>query len=168
MHGNHLPNPNHFQRHETADWAAGGGEEEDIGMNSADAYTPEPLIWNGLSDQLSGWKDHLRSDRFWVMLLDNVKASARVRDVVAKAVVWLEMKGLADQAKKLDDAVQATREAVFACRQAMAAHGPSKAKDIAEIQSLRDAWVASVENLRGVVDQVMAEVPPEIWEGIDG
>ena len=137
-------------------------------MNALDVYKPEPLAWRGLPDVLSEWAESLRMDGFWVMLLDNVKASARVRDVVAKAVVWLEMKGMADRAKKLDDAVQTVRETVFACRQAMVAHGPSKAKDVPEVQALRDTWVAAVENLRAVVEQVMAEVPPETWEGIDG
>lgn len=58
---------------------------------------------------------------------------------MAKAVVWLEMKGVAEQTQRLDDAVQSMREAVFACRQAMAARGPSKAKDVPEVHSLRDA-----------------------------
>jgi soluble cytochrome b562 len=102
------------------------------------------------------------------MLLDNVKASERVRDVVMKAVVWLEMKDFPNEAQRLDDAVQSMREAVFACRQAMAAHGPSKAQDVPEVRGLRDAWVAAVENLRTVVEQVMADVPYEVWEGIDG
>jgi len=106
-------------------------------MNAPDVYEPELLMWRDLSDAMSSWIESLRSDRFWVMGLDNVKASGRVRDSVAKAVVWLEMKGLADQAKKLDDAGQAMREAVFNCKQAMTLYGPSKAKDIAEVQALR-------------------------------
>lgn len=137
-------------------------------MNKADAYNPVPLTWRDLPDALSRWVESLRCDRFWVMLLDNVKASARVRDAVAKAVVWLEMKGFSQEAQRLDEAVQSMREAVFACRQAVAAHGPSKAKDVPEVWELRDAWVAAVENLRIVVEQVMFDVPPEVWEGIDG
>nr|MBC8255047.1 hypothetical protein [Ardenticatenia bacterium] len=85
-----------------------------------------------------------------------------------KAVIWLEMKRLPEPALRLDGAVQAMREAVFACRQAMALYGASKAKTMSEVQSLREAWIASVENLRAVVDRVMAESPPETWEGIDG
>jgi hypothetical protein len=131
-------------------------------------YSPVPLTWRDLPDALPQWVESLRSDRFWVMLLDNVKASERVRDVAMKAVVWLEMKGLAEQAQRLDDAAGAMREAVFACRQAMAAHGPSKAQDAPEVQELRDAWVAAVENLRIVVEQVLSDMPPEVWEGIDG
>lgn len=137
-------------------------------MSAPNIYNPVPLTWRDLPDALSRWVESLRSDRFWVMLLDNVKASSRVRDAVAKAVVWLEMKGLAEQAQRLDDAVQSMREAVFACRQAMAAHGPSKAQDVPEVRGLRDAWVAAVEHLRAVVEQVLADVPPEVWEGIDG
>ncbi len=137
-------------------------------MNALDVYKPEPLAWRGLPDVLSEWAESLRTHGFWVMLLDNVKASERVRDAAMKAVVWLEMKGMADQAKKLDDAVQAMRETVFACRQAMAAHGPSKAKGMPEVQALRDTLVAVVEKLRSVIEQVMAEVPLETWEGIDG
>jgi hypothetical protein len=137
-------------------------------MNDPEVYKPALLAWRDLPDALSRWIESLRSDRFWVMLLDNVKASERVRDVAMKAVVWLEMKGLAEQAQRLDDAVQSMREAVFACRQAMAAHGPSKAKGVPEVRELRDAWVAAVENLRAVIEQVMANVPPEVWEGIDG
>jgi len=137
-------------------------------MNSPDVYKPERIVWGGLPDAMGPWVQSLRSDRFWVMLLDNVRASERVRDVAMKAVVWLEMKGLPDQAQKLDDAVQSMREAVFACRQAMAAHGPSKAQDVPEVQARRDAWVAAVEHLCAVVGQVMADVPPEVWEGIDG
>lgn len=60
------------------------------------------------------------------------------------------------------------REAVFACRQAMAAYGPSEAKGVPEVGQLRDAWGAAVEHLRAVVEQVLADVPPEVWEGIDG
>lgn|GEM_PF-6252959 len=131
-------------------------------------YSPVPLTWRDLPDALSRWIESLRSGRFWIMLLDNVKASERVRDVVMKAVVWLEMKDFPNEAQRLDDAVQSMREAVFACRQAMAAHGPSKAQDVPEVRGLRDAWVAAVENLRTVVEQVMADVPYEVWEGIDG
>ena len=137
-------------------------------MNALDVYKPEPLAWRGLPDVLSEWAESLRTDSFWVMLLDNVKASARVRDAAMKAVVWLEMKSMAEQAQKLDDAVQAMRETVFACRQAMAAHGPSKAKGMPEVQVLRDAWVVATEHLRTVVEQVLADVPPGTWEGIDG
>jgi hypothetical protein len=137
-------------------------------MNDPEVYKPALLTWRDLPDALSRWVDSLRSDRFWVMLLDNIKASERVRDAVAKAVVWLEMKGFPNEAQKLDVAVQSMREGVFACRQAMATHGPSKAKDAPEVQELRDAWVAAVEHLRAVVEQVMADVPSEVWEGIDG
>ena len=137
-------------------------------MNSPDVYKPERIAWGDLSDAMGPWVQSLRSDRFWSMLLDNVKASERVRDAAMKAVVWLEMKRLPDQAQRLDDAVQSMREAVFECRQAMAAHGPSKAKDLPEVRELRDAWVAAVEHLRTVVEQVMADVPSEVWEGIDG
>jgi hypothetical protein len=137
-------------------------------MNKADAYNPVPLRWRDLPDALSRWVESLRCNRFWVMLLDNVKASERVRDAVMKAVVWLEMKGFYNEAQKLDDATQAMREAVFACRQAMAAHGPSKAQDVPEVRGLHDAWVAAVEHLRTVIEQVLSDVPPEVWEGIDG
>ena len=137
-------------------------------MNVPHPYKPEPLRWRDLPSVTRAWIDSLRSDRFWGMLLDNVKASERVRDAAMKAVVWLEMKGFPSEAQRLDNAVQAMREAVFACRQAMAAHGPSKAKDVPEVRQLRDAWVEAVENLRAVVEQVLADVPPEVWEDIDG
>ena len=137
-------------------------------MNAPNAYNPVPLTWRDLPDALSRWVESLRCDRFWVMLLDNVKASERVRDVAMKAVVWLEMKGFPSEAQRLDEAAGAMREAVFTCRQAMAGHGPSKAKDAPEVRQLRDAWVAAVEYLRAVVEQVMADVPPATWEGIDG
>jgi hypothetical protein len=137
-------------------------------MNGPDVYQPDPLAWRDLPRASVPWVESLRSDRFWVMLLDNVKASARVRDAVTKAVVWLEMKGLTDQAKELDEAVQAMREAVFGCRQAMAAYGPSKAKDVPEVQARREAWVASVGNLCSIAEQVVAAVPSETWEGLDG
>ena len=137
-------------------------------MSSSDLYRPEFLMWRDLHAAMGAWIESLRSDRFWIMLLDNGKASERVRDTAMKAVVWLEMKGYSNQAKELDDAVQAMREAVFACMQAMALHGPSRAKDVPEVQALRNIWVEKVENLRTVVERVMADVPPEVWEGIDG
>jgi len=145
-----------------------------------DFYSEEPVVDTPLFEKpneslqpgptdlpfhLRIWQESLQSDRFWVTLLDNVKVSGRVRDTVTKAVVWLEMKGMAEQAKRLDDACQAMREAVFNCKQAMTLYGPSKAKDIAEVQALR---VASVENLQNVAEQVIADVPPETWEGING
>jgi hypothetical protein len=136
-------------------------------MNGSVVYKPEPLAWRDVPDVLTAWAESLRSDRFWVMLLDNVKASARVRDAVAKAVVWLEMKEMAGQANVLDDAAQAMRRSVFACRQTMVDHGPSQAKDVPEVQTLRDAWVESVEHLRSVVVRTMGEVPAGRWEGID-
>jgi hypothetical protein len=137
-------------------------------MNAPNAYNPVPLTWGDLPDALSRWIESLRCDRFWGMLLDNVKASERVRDAVMKAVVWLEMKGLADHARNLDDAVQAMRQAAFACRNPVMLHGPSHAQYGNEVQARRDAWVAAVEHLRAVIEQVMADVPPATWEGIDG
>jgi hypothetical protein len=50
----------------------------------------------------------------------------------------------------------------------MAAYGLSKAQDVPEVRGLRDAWVAAVEHLRAIVEQVMTDVPPDVWEGIDG
>ena len=137
-------------------------------MNSPDVYKPERIAWGDLSDAMGPWVQSLRSDRFWSMLLDNVKASERVRDAAMKAVVWLEMKGLPDQAQRLDDAVGAMREAVFACKNPVMLHGPSHAQYGHEVQARRDAWVAAVEHLRAVVEQVMTDVPPDVWEGIDG
>ena len=137
-------------------------------MNAPDVYRPEPLTWRDLPDTLTLWAESLRSDRFWVMMLDNVKASARVRDAAAKAVVWLEMKCQSELARRLDDAVQAMREAVFACQKPIFLCGPSHAEHGPKVQALRNAWAASVENLRAAIEQVIADVPPETWEGIDG
>jgi hypothetical protein len=137
-------------------------------MNDPEVYKPALLTWRDLPDALSRWVDSLRSDRFWVMLLDNVKASERVRDAAMKAVVWLEMKGLADHARTLDESVQAMPQAAFACRNPVMLHGPSHAQYGNEVQARRDAWVAVVEHLHAVVEQVMADVPPEVWEGING
>lgn len=137
-------------------------------MNRPHLYKPDPLRWRDLPNVTKAWMESLRSDRFWVMLLDNVKASERVRDVAMKAVVWLEMKGLADHARTLDESVQAMRQAAFACRNPVMLHGPSHAQYGNEVQARRDAWVAAVEHLHAVVEQVMADVPPEVWEGING
>lgn len=137
-------------------------------MNALDVYKPEPLKWGRMPAALSGWEESLRADRFWGMLLDNVKASARVRDAIERSVVWLEMKRLPLPASRLDDAVQTMREAVFDCQQQMTLHGPSKSKTVARVQALREAWIASVGNLRAVVDRDMADLPPATWEGIDG
>ena len=137
-------------------------------MSSPDVYKPERIAWGNLPDAMGPWVQSLRSDRFWGMLLDNVKASERVRDAAMKAVVWLEMKGLADHARTIDDAVQAMRQAAFACRNPVMLHGPSHAQYGNEVQARRDAWVAAAEHLRAVVEQVLADVPSEVWEGIDG
>ncbi|HQL72606.1 MAG TPA: hypothetical protein PLD58_05465 [Phycisphaerae bacterium] len=161
-------------------WAVPMHDPETNSIKHWDFYGEEPVVETPLFHKpierqsvpiqdfafhLQVWENALRSDAFWGSILENAKASARVRDAVAKAVVWLEMKGFADQAKQLDDACQAMREMTYRCTHQPDIH---RRGDDPGCQALRDEWAESVKKLRTMVEQVMAHVPRESWEGFNG
>lgn len=117
-----------------------------------------------LMEHVNRWKKSAQSDAFWETSVEHVWWTQRLRDEAKGIIVWLELRGLEEQASRLDERMSDFREAIWEFEHAC--EGTYPPEDWA-CQEQREEMIDKAGWVVGTAEDLNDEVDERVWEGYD-
>ena len=134
------------------------------GICMSDYTSKYPLL--ALMDTLHGWAKGVRHEDFWHEgnSADYVNAIEDVRRQAKGLIVWMELKGLEEEAIRLEAKMEEFREAVWNFQHACD-YASEYPPDDDDCNKHREEMAERAEYVAGCAEDLNDEIDSSIWEG---
>ena len=119
-----------------------------------------PLL--ALMEDVNRWGRSTQSEHFWRAIGDHLLWAGQLRDEAKGIIVWLELKGLEEEASRLDEAMSNFREAVWEFEDLCRDTYPP---DDFRCRQRRGQLIEDASCVADVAEELDDEVPATAWEG---
>ena len=130
----------------------------------SDYVSKYPLL--ALLDTLRGWAEGVRLEHFWREgnSADYVNAIEDIRRQAKELIIWMELKGLENEAIRLEAEMEEFREAVWNF-QHTCDHASDYPPDDDGCNKHREDMAEKAECVSGCAEDLNDEIDSSIWEG---
>ncbi len=132
----------------------------------SDYASKYPLL--ALLDTLREWAEGVRHEDFWREGndVDYVNAIEDVRRQAKGLIVWMELKGIEEEAIRLEAEMEEFREAVWSFQHACD-YASDYPPDDDDCNKHREEMAERAECVGGCTEDLNEEIDASIWEGFD-